>query len=306
MLKFLLRRLGQSLIALAVISVLVFALSQLTGNPADALLPMDASPEQREDIIRHWGLDRPVHEQYIAFVTNALQGDFGESMKWRGQPALDVVLQHLPATLQLGGLAVLITIIASIPLGVTAARYRGTWIDKSTNMFALFGQALPPFWLGLILIWVFAVWLGWLPTSGYGGLRHMMLPAFAMAWFQIAALSRLTRSAMIDVLDTEYIKLARIKGLSGNAIVWKHALRNASIVPLTFFGVLAGSILQGSIVIETVFAWPGTGWLAIEAIKGRDFPVIQVTVLLFAILYLILNFVIDMLYAIIDPRIRSA
>lgn len=306
MLKFLLRRLGQSLIALAVISVLVFALSQLTGNPADALLPMDASPEQREDIIRHWGLDRPVHEQYIAFVTNALKGDFGESMKWRGQPALDVVLQHLPATLQLGGLAVLITIVASIPLGVTAARYRGTWIDKSTNMFALFGQALPPFWLGLILIWVFAVWLGWLPTSGYGGLSHMVLPAFAMAWFQIAALSRLTRSAMIDVLDTEYIKLARIKGLSGNAIVWKHALRNASIVPLTFFGVLAGSILQGSIVIETVFAWPGTGWLAIEAIKGRDFPVIQLTVLLFAILYLILNFVIDVLYAIIDPRIRSA
>jgi len=305
MLRYLVRRFGQSLIALAVITVLVFALSQLTGDPTDALLPMDASPEQRQNIIEHWGLDRPLHEQYFTFVGNALQGDFGESMKWRGQPALDVVLQHLPATLQLGGFAVLITVIAAIPLGVIAARNRGTWVDSGANIFALLGQALPPFWLGLILIWIFAVWLGWLPTSGYGGLAHMILPGFAMAWFQIAALTRLTRSSMLDVMDTEYIKLARTKGLPDSAIVWKHALRNAAIVPLTFFGVLAGNILKGSIVIETVFAWPGTGWLALEAIKGRDFPVIQTTVLLFAIIYLVLNFLIDVLYAVIDPRIRT-
>lgn len=302
--RFLLIRFLQSLLALWVITIIVFGLSHLTGSPVDALLPDDASPEQIENLIRHWGLDRPYHEQYLAFLGNALQGDFGESLKWRGQSALNVVLQRLPATLQLGGLAILISVVVAIPLGVVAAVRKGTALDAGANVVALLGQSLPTFWFGIILIWVFAVGLGWLPTSGYGGLRHMILPAVAMAWFQIAALTRLTRSAMLEVLDAEYIKLARLKGVPEWLIVWKHALRNAAIVPLTYFGVLAGSILTGSVVIETVFAWPGTGWLAIEAIRGRDFPVVQTVVLLFAVVYLALNFLVDALYAYVDPRIR--
>lgn len=302
--RFLLIRFLQALLALWIITILVFALSHLTGSPIDALLPDDASPEQIENLIRHWGLDRPYHEQYLAFIGNALQGDFGESLKWRGQSALGVVLERLPATLQLGGLAVLISIVVAIPLGVVAAVKKGTTLDASANVIALLGQSLPTFWLGIIMIWIFAVTLGWLPTSGYGGISHMILPAVAMAWFQVAALTRLTRSAMLEVLDAEYVKLARLKGVPEWQIIWKHALRNAAIVPLTYFGVLAGSILTGSVVIETVFAWPGTGWLSIEAIRGRDFPVVQTVVLVFAVVYLALNFIVDALYAYVDPRIR--
>ena len=302
--RFLMIRFLQALLALWVITIIVFGLSHLTGSPVDALLPDDASPEQIENLIRHWGLDRPYHEQYLAFLGNALQGDFGESLKWRGQSALEVVLQRLPATLELGGLAILISVVVALPLGVISAVRKGTAIDAGANIIALLGQSLPTFWLGIILIWIFAVGLGWLPTSGYGGFSYMILPAIAMAWFQIAALTRLTRSAMLEVLDAEYVKLARLKGVPEWKIIWKHALRNAAIVPLTYFGVLAGSILTGSVVIETVFAWPGTGWLAIEAIRGRDFPVVQTVVLVFAVVYLGLNFIVDVLYAYVDPRIR--
>lgn len=305
MINYLIVRLSQSLVALWVITIIVFSLSHLTGSPIDALLPEDASPEQIADLTRHWGLDRPLHIQYFSFLLNALTGDFGQSLKWSGQSALDVVLDRLPATLQLGGISILISVIVAIPLGVLSAVYKGTMIDAFANIIALLGQSLPTFWLGIILIWIFAVGLGWFPTSGHGGIRYMILPAISMAWFQIAALTRLTRSAMIEVLDAEFIKLARLKGLPEWKIIWKHALRNAAIIPLTYFGILAGSILTGSVVIETVFAWPGTGWLSIEAIRGRDFPVIQSVVMVFAVTYLALNLVIDILYALVDPRIRS-
>ena len=198
--RFLAIRFLQTLVALFAITLIVFGLTHLTGSPVDALLPDDASQEQIESLIRHWGLDRPLHEQYLAFLGNALQGDLGVSLKWRGYTAMEVVLQRLPATLKLGGLSVLISILAAIPLGVIAARHRGTMVDKSANVVALLGQSLPQFWLGIMLIWIFAVGLGWFPTSGQGGLEHMILPAVAMASFQIAALTRLTRSAMLDTL----------------------------------------------------------------------------------------------------------
>ena len=219
---------------------------------------------------------------------------------------MEVVLQRLPATLKLGGLSVVLSIVVAIPLGVIAARHRGTLVDKSANIIALLGQSLPQFWLGIMLIWIFAVGLGWLPTSGQGGWRHMILPAIAMASFQIAALTRLTRSAMLDALRSEYIKLARLKGVPEYKIIWKHALRNAAIAPLTYFGLLAGSLLTGSVVIESVFSWPGTGLLSIEAIRGRDYPVVQAVVILFAVVFLLINYVVDALYALIDPRIRRA
>ena len=304
--RFLAVRFLQALVALLAITLIVFGLTHLTGSPVDALLPDDASPQQIETLIRHWGLDRPLHEQYLAFLGNAVQGDFGASLKWRGYTAMEVVLQRLPATLKLGGLSVLLSVVVAIPLGVIAATYRGTAVDKSANVVALLGQSVPQFWLGIMLIWIFAVGLGWFPTSGQGGLQHMILPAVAMASFQIAALTRLTRSAMLDALRSEYIKLARLKGVSEFKIVWKHALRNAAIAPLTYFGLLTGSLLTGSVVIESVFSWPGTGLLSIEAIRGRDYPVVQAVVILFAVVFLLINYVVDALYALVDPRIRRA
>jgi len=304
--RFLAIRFLQALVALLAITLIVFGLTHLSGSPVDALLPDDASQEQIESLIRHWGLDRPLHEQYLAFLGNALQGDLGVSLKWRGYTAMEVVLQRLPATLKLGGLSVLLSIVVAIPLGVVAARHRGTMVDKSANVVALLGQSLPQFWLGIMLIWIFAVGLGWFPTSGQGGIQHMILPAVAMASFQVAALARLTRSAMLDSLRSEYVKLARLKGVPEYRIVWKHALRNAAIVPLTYFGLLTGSLLTGSVVIESVFSWPGTGLLSIEAIRGRDYPVVQAVVILFAVVFLLINYFVDALYALVDPRIRRA
>lgn len=304
MLRFILTRFFHAIISLLAVTVIVFSLSHLTGNPIDALLPDDATPQQIEALTKHLGLDRPYHVQYLTFMQNALVGDFGESTKWKGNTAAEVVLQRLPATLKLGGLAMLIALVVAIPLGVIAAVKKNSYVDTIASGVALLGQSLPAFWLGIVLMWIFAVTLGWFPTSGYGGLSYMILPAVAMAWFQIAALTRLTRSAMLEVLDAEYIKLARVKGVKEPVVIWKHAFRNAAIVPITYFGVLAGSLLTGSVVIETVFAWPGTGLLAIDAIRGRDFPVVQSVVMFFAVFYLFANFLVDIVYAAIDPRIR--
>ena len=306
MLKFISSRILHSFISLLAISLIVFSLSHLTGSPVDALLPDDATPQQIQNLIVHLGLDRPLHVQYLTFLQNALTGDFGDSTKWKGSTAATVVWERLPATLQLGGLAMLMSVVIAIPMGVLSAVNRDSWFDTFASSFSLLGQSLPTFWLGIVLMWIFAVMLGWFPTSGYGTIWHMILPAFSMAWFQIAALTRLTRSAMLEVLDAEYIKLARIKGVQEQGIIWRHAFRNAAIVPITYFGVLAGSLLTGSVVVETVFAWPGTGLLAIDAIRGRDFPVVQAVVMFFAIFYLLANFIVDILYAVIDPRTRQA
>lgn len=290
--------------ALLVITVIVFMLTQLSGSPVDALLPDDATREQIDSFIREWGLDKPLWQQYLTFLGNALQGDFGTSLKWPGEDALGFVLERMPATLKLGGLAIFLSVVIALPLGVAAAVRKGSAIDNGAQMFALVGQSMPNFWLGIILIWVFSVWLGWVPTSGMGSFSHAILPAIAIAWFQVSALARLTRSAMLEVLDAEYIKLARVKGVSERTVVWKHALRNAAVVPLTYFGILAASILTGSVVIETVFSWPGMGWVAIEAIRGRDFPVVQAVIVTYAIIYMISNLVVDLLYVVVDPRIR--
>ncbi len=304
MLRFLSLRFASSLFALLIITLIVFLLSHLSGNPVDALLPDDASQEQIDAFVRDWGLDKPLWQQYLTFLGNALQGDFGTSLKWPGEDAMGFVLDRMPATLNLGGLAILISVVIALPLGVAAAVYKGSPIDSGAQIFALLGQSMPNFWLGIILIWVFSVWLGWLPTSGMGTMAHAILPAIAIAWFQISALARLTRSAMLEVLDAEYIKLARVKGVPEWKVVWKHALRNAAVVPLTYFGILAASILTGSVVIETVYSWPGMGWVAIEAIRGRDFPVVQAVIIAYAVIYMISTLVVDLLYVLVDPRIR--
>ncbi len=304
MFRFLVTRISSSLFALLIITIIVFLLSHLSGSPVDALLPDDATQEQVDNFIREWGLDQPLWQQYLTFLTNAAQGNFGMSLKWPGEDAMGFVLDRMPATLQLGGLAILISVVIALPLGVAAAVYRGSMVDHGAQMFALLGQSMPNFWLGIILIWVFSVWLGWLPTSGMGTFAHAILPAIAIAWFQVSALARLTRSAMLEVLDAEYIKLARVKGVSEGVVVWKHALRNAAVVPLTYFGILAASILTGSVVIETVYSWPGMGWVALEAIRGRDFPVVQAVIVAYAVVYMLSNLFVDLLYVIVDPRIR--
>jgi peptide/nickel transport system permease protein len=297
-------RLLQSMLTILVVSVIVFSLARVTGNPLDVLLPLEATPEDYERVAKHWGLDRPLYVQYFVFLGKALRGDFGMSWKWQGHSAMALVIERLPATLQLAGLALLISVVIAVPVGVMAAVTKDTPFDYAGKIIALLGQSMPSFWLGIVLMWIFAVSLGWLPTSGRGGISHMILPAVTLGWFQVAAMMRLVRSAMLDVLDSEFVKLARVKGLAEWKVVWKHCLRNAAIAPLTYFAITAGVLLTGSVVTESVFAWPGTGLLAVDAVRARDFQVVQAIVIVFATVFIFTNLVVDILYAYLDPRIR--
>lgn len=302
--RFIMIRLMQSVLAILVMSVIVFSLARVTGDPLDVLLPMEAGQEEHDRVAKHWGLDRPLYVQYFVFLSKAVRGDFGMSWKWQGHSAMGLVVERLPATLQLAGLALSISVLIALPIGVMAAVYRDTPFDYMGKVIALLGQSLPSFWLGIVLMWIFAVHLGWLPTSGRGTVYHMILPAISLGWFQVAALMRLIRSAMLDVLDSEFVKLTRIKGLPEWKVTWKHCLRNAAITPLTYFAITASALVTGSVVIESVFAWPGTGLLAVDAVRARDFQVVQAVVIVFASVFIGANLVVDILYAYLDPRIR--
>jgi len=302
--RYIMIRILQALLALWVTSLIVFSLARITGNPMDAMLPMEADAEEYARMEKHWGLDKPLHTQYLVFIKNAVRGDFGKSWKWQGYTAMGLVLERLPATLELGGAALAISVVLALPIGVLSAVMKDTPIDSVGKIIALLGQSLPSFWLGIVLMWIFAVMLGWLPTSGRGGIERLILPAISLGWFQVAVIMRLVRSSMLDVLDSEFVKLTRIKGLSEWKVVWKHCLRNAAIVPLTYFAINAGVLLTGSVVIESVFAWPGTGLLAVDAVRARDFQVVQAVVIVFSAVFLCANLVVDILYAYLDPRIR--
>lgn len=302
--RYILVRLGQSVLTLIGVSIIVFSLARLTGNPLDVMLPPDAPPETFVRISSLWGLDRPWYEQYLVFVANAAQGNFGQSYKWRGESAMRLVVGRLPATLQLAGLALLVSVLIAVPIGVLSAVRRDTWLDSVGKLIALLGQSMPSFWLGIVLIWVFAVHLKWFPTSGRSGLESMVLPAVAMGWFSVAAFMRLIRSSMLEVLDSEYVKLARIKGLSEWKVVWKHGLKNAAIAPLTYFALVVASMLTGSVVIETVFAWPGVGLLALQAVLARDYQVVQAVAMIASAAFVFVNLIVDILYGYLDPRIR--
>jgi len=285
-------------------SIIVFSLARISGNPMDVLLPEDATVQDFEIMTERWGLDKPLHMQYLVYVGNVLRGDFGTSIKWPGRSTRDLILARLPATLELSFLALIVAALLALPLGVMVAVKKDTGIDYAGKVVALLGQAAPSFWVGIVLIWIFAVTLEWLPASGRDGLTSLILPAFALGWFQVAAVMRLTRSSMLEVLDSEYVKLARIKGIPNWKVIWKHCLRNAAIAPLTYFGFILGGFLTGSVVIETVFAWPGVGLLAIDALRARDFQVVQSVVLFFGVVYIASNLLVDILYAYLDPRIR--
>jgi peptide/nickel transport system permease protein len=301
--RYLLRRLLQGVLTLFVISLIVFLLARLSGDPLHIMLPEEATAEDYATAAKHWGLDRPLPAQYLAFLGNALRGDFGQSIRLR-QPTLELVLERLPATLQLAGASIAVSLLIAFPIGVLSAVRRGSSLDYAGKAVALLGQSMPSFWLGIVLIWVFAVMLGWLPASGRGGTQHYVLPAIALGWYQVAAIMRLVRSSMLDVMDSEYVKLARIKGVAERWVVWKHCLRNAAIPPLTYIGFVVAVLLTGSVVVETVFSWPGIGLLAIDAVRYRDFPLVQTIVLIYAAKFVVINLLVDVLYVYVDPRIR--
>ena len=304
--RYIVIRLVQSIFVLFAVSIIVFALARASGNPLFLMLPLDAEPEAFEILAKHWGLDQPYYLQYWKFISNAVQGDFGNSFKWPGHTAIGLVGTRLVASLELILTALILAAIMAVVLGVITAAAKDSPIDFVGKIFALMGQSAPNFWIGIMLIWIFGVELGLLPTSGRGGIKHMILPVITIGWFEVAAIMRLVRSSMLDTLDSEYVKLARIKGVSERWIIWKHCLRNAAIAPLTYFGVIAGALITGSVIVETVFAWPGIGLLAIQAVLARDLQVVQAVAMVFAVGFVSLNLIVDILYAYLDPRIRYA
>jgi peptide/nickel transport system permease protein len=301
--RYIVGRLFQSVVSLFVVSVVVFALVRFSGDPIAIMAPPEATQQDIELIRAYLGLDRPWTVQYWRFATRALQGDFGQSIRFR-RPAMDLIFERYGATLELGGLAVLIVIVVAIPVGVHAAVRRGTALDYVARGFAAVGQAMPPFWLGLLLVLLFGVLLRLLPTSGRGTPLHILLPGITLGWFAVAGLMRLTRSAMLDVLGSEYVKLARIKGLPERQVIWKHAFKNAALPVVTFAALLFVALLNGSIIVETVFSWPGLGLLVIEAVDSRDYPIVQAVVMCLSAMYIGVNLLVDMLYAYLNPKIR--
>jgi peptide/nickel transport system permease protein len=302
--RYLLIRVGEGLLTLLAVSLVIFVLTHLSGNPVSVMLPPEAGPEMRARLIHLWGLDRPWPEQYAVMLGNALQGNFGDSFHWSGQSAMGLVLTRLPATLQLAGFALTLSVVLAVPLGVASAIHRDSMVDRAGKTVALLGQSLPTYLTGLVLIWVFAATLHWFPTFGMGGLNNLILPGVALGLFPVAAFARLTRSAMLSTLDSEYVKLARLNGVPEGKIVWKHAFKNAAIVPLTYFGLVLGSLITGAVTIETVFAWPGVGSLALDAVLARDYQVVQAVTIVISTVFVTINLLVDVLHAYLDPRVR--
>lgn len=303
MARYILLRIGHGLLTLLVVSVVVFVLSRLSGDPLTLMMDPMATQQDHARELTRLGLDRSYPEQYLIFLWNALGGDLGKSIFYR-QPAFGVFLEKLPATLELGAAAWLIAIVIAIPVGVLSAVHRGSRFDRLMQVFALAGQSAPVFWVGLVLILVFAVNLGWLPTSGRGGLRYLVLPSITLGWYASAFLMRITRSSMLDVLDADYIRLARLEGLSERLVIWKYALKNAATSIVTTMGLMLITLVTGAVVTETVFAWPGVGRLIVDSIFNRDFPVVQASVTFISVIVVFVNLLVDVIYAYIDPRVR--
>ena len=278
-------------------------LVRLTGDPSYLLIDESNTEEQRLEIRRALGLDRHIVIQYGIFAGNFLQGDFGRSVRGR-TPVRDQVVERIMPSVKLAGFAVLIILITAVPLGVIAAVKKGTIVDSAAKLVAVLGQSLPSFWVGIIFIEIFAVQLDLFPTQGIGGFSHYVLPGVTLSLFLIAGVMRLLRSSMLDVLDSEYIKLARIKGLSENRVIWKHAVRNSLIAVVTFGGTYVAALITLAILVEVAFAWPGLGRLVFNGIVNRDFPLVQALVILTGALVITVNLFVDILYAYLDPRVR--
>ncbi len=290
-------------LTVVIVSAIVFAMSRARGDPRLIFLDNNTTKEQWDAWGKEMGLDRPLAMQYLVWLGKAVRLDLGRSL-WEGRPVTSMITERLPNTLQLGGAAWLFATAVGLPLGVLSAVRRGAVWDYLGRTIALFGQALPPFWLGIMLILVFGVQLQWLPIGRKGGVEHLILPSITLGWLAAAGLLRLVRSAMLEVLDSEYVKLARAKGVARWLIVWKHAFRNALLVPMTYSVLLLSGFLTGTVVTETVFQWPGLGRLAVTAINTNDYPVMAATVLFGTVMFVGANFLLDIAYAYVDPRIR--
>ena len=303
MLRFTAARIAQSIVTLLILSMVVFFGSELTGDLALSLATADTTEAELEEIRRKFGLDRPAYERYGRYLFNLVQGDLGVSGTSRRQVS-EMMAERIPPTLQLAAVGLFLAMLFGIPLGVLAAVKRNTILDQLAKLFAIIGMSAPQFWVAIMLIMFFGAQLKWLPTYGRGGIDHYILPGIAISLFVMAGFMRLTRSSMLEVLDSEFVKFARIKGLQERLVIFKHALKNAIIPVLTFGGVSFAGLLNGAIVVEVVFAWPGLGRLMLDAIRERDTVVIMATILTSGFIYVFLSTVVDILYAYVDPRIR--
>lgn len=300
--RFVLERLVQALLTVLLLSLIVFGLARLTGDPVSLMVPMEATPEDIARIRASLGLDRSLPVQYWHFVSNALQGDFGRSLKW-DRPALEMLMERFPATVVLAASSMAFGLLLALPVGIWSAVRRDTWFDHFGKIVALAGQSMPTFWFGILLILAFSLHLKLLPTSGYGLGAHLVLPTITLGTFVAASIMRVTRSAMIDALEMDHIRTARSKGVPEWRVILVHALKNGAIPILTISALQAATILRGAVVTETVFAWPGVGKIAIDAVYARDFPLVQASVLLMGVVFLAVNLVVDLLYVLLDPRI---
>jgi peptide/nickel transport system permease protein len=300
---YIIRRVLYACVSLILLSMTIFCLVRITGDPAVLMAEPGAKEEDLQAIRHEFGLDQPLVLQYFSFVKNMARGDFGKSIYYR-TPAFDLYLQRLPASLLLASVAMTFSLILGIPIGILSAVRVNTWFDNFGKIFAILGLSLPSFWVGLILILTLSVYLNWLPSSGAEGWKNLIMPAFSLGWVFAAAHMRLARSAMLEVLGSEYIKLARIKGLSERLVLLKHAFKNAVIPVLTLAGINLVLMINVAVVVESVFAWPGVGRLLYEGVSFRDFPVVQTTVLMGGLMIVAVNLFVDILYAYIDPRIH--
>lgn len=302
MLKYILRRIFHSIFMILGITIIIFIITNVVGDPVTLLMDPEAPKEQYEMLRHQLGLDRPLHTQYLVFLKNAVKGNFGRSFQFE-EPAMDLVWEHLPATIELTIAAVIFAVVAAIPVGIISAVKPYSLIDRIGRLIALTGQAAPGYWLGIMAILFFGVKLRILPISGRGGLDHLILPSVTLGFYALAAIMRLTRSAMLDVMDQDYVRTARIKGLAESKVVLKHAFKNALIPVVTIVSLFLGRLLGGAVVTETIFAWPGIGRLSIQAIQGSDFPLVQAAVFIMSVFFIAINLLVDLLYCWIDPRI---
>lgn len=302
---FIARRLFHSIYVVLGVATITFFIVRLTGDPVTLMLPMDATPEDIARLRAALGLDKPLLVQFVTFISSLLRGDLGDSLRY-GMPNLGLVLERLPATVELSVAALVFALLLAFPVGILSATRPGTFVDYVGTFLALIGQAMPVFWLGLMLTLNFSVRLQWFPSFGRGTPAHLVLPTIALGMYSAALITRLLRSGMLEILQHDFIRTARAKGLGSRPIVLKHALRNALIPVLTIIGLQMGALLGGAVVTETVFAWPGMGQLVIQAITNRDFPLVQASIIVISLMFVFVNLVVDLLYAVIDPRVRYA
>jgi ABC-type dipeptide/oligopeptide/nickel transport system permease component len=302
MLRYLLKRLWHTVYVVIGISAISFFFIHLSGDPVMLMLPADASMQEVAQLRQKLGFNDPLYIQYGRFISKAVQGDFGESLYYH-VPAMDLIVERLPASIQLSLAAMVIALVVAIPIGIISAVYRGSALDMGSMLAALFGLSMPHFWLGIMFIMIFSVKLGWLPTSGRGTLAHLIMPSLALALSLMAMFARLTRSVMLEVLSLDYIRTARAKGLREFFVIGKHALKNALIPLVTVAGMQFGMLIGGTVIIETVFAWPGVGRLVVQAIFNRDYPLVQSIVFILALIFVAANLLVDLLYIYLDPRI---